>query len=204
MLKKWFKEYIQINEREILTVIGLLITGVIMGVIIYFFVPVTTKQQMLMSAKEVFEISKSETYVKTNIIANGIKTNVLLIGILAVFSITLFGKWLIYTVVLLKGTAIAVYTTLLFSIFGPVWGLVTAILLVILVNILYIPAFIYLTVSFLEINFNIFKVKLRESEIYLVYKMLLTIFCAFILMFSSIVIEQIASSVVLNIYSNIT
>lgn len=203
MLKKWIKEYIEINKREILLVISMLLLGVIIGVGAYIFASAQVKALAISSVKEVFDISKAETYVSTNIILNGIKADVILITILAMLSVTLFGRLVIYLIMILKGAALSVYTILLFNVFGPLWGIVTFILLVLLVNILYIPALIYLTVSFLEVNFNIFKARLNNVNVTGIYKLLLTIIVSFIVMFSSIVVEQVTSSIVLSIYTKI-
>ena len=203
MFKKWITEYIEINKREILIVVGLLFLGIVVGIGIYIFAASSTKALAIESVKSVFEISKSEEYIKTNIVANGIKSDILLIFILAMLSVTLFGKWIIYLIVMLKGVAITIYTILLFNIFGPLWGIVAFILLVILVNMLYLPAFIYLTISFLEINFNIFKAKLKNVNPFEMYKIFMVVFFCFVVMFSSIMVEQLASSLVLNIYTKL-
>lgn len=200
MLKKWIKEYIAINKREILIVIGLLLLGIVIGIGAYVFSSSEIKQMAIESVKKVLDISKEETYVKTNIIKNGIKTNLITICLLAGLSVMLFGKYVIYGLTILKGAAISLYTIVIFNVFGPLLGIVVTLLLVILVNILYIPAFIYLVVTFLEVNFNVFKIKLNSNG-YNVYKLLLAVFVGSILMFSSVIVEQIVSSIVLNIYN---
>lgn len=203
MLKKWFKEYVEINKREILTIVCLMLLGVIIGAGAYIFAGSAIKDLAISSVKEVFDISKSETYVSTNIILNGIKSDVILILILAMLSVTLFGRWIIYLIMILKGAALSVYTIILFNVFGPLWGIITFILLVLLVNILYLPAVIYLTVSFLEVNFNIFKAKFSNMNVTGMYKVLITIILSFVVMFSSIIVEQLVSSIALNIYTQI-
>lgn len=203
MLKKWFKEYIEINKRDILIVISLILLGIIIGIGVYIFSSNEVKLLAQTSVKEVFDISKSETYVKTNIILNGIKADMILILCLLMLSVTLFGKWIIYMLMIIKGASLGLYTILLFSIFGPLWGIITSFLLVLLVNILYLPALIYLVVTLLEVNFNVFKAKISNLNIIGIYKVLLTIFLSFIIMFSSIIVEQISSSIVLKIYTNI-
>lgn len=200
MIKKWLKEYIEINKTDILIVIGFLLLGIIIGVGAYIFSSTSVKELAIESAKNVFDISKSNTYINTNIIANGIKADILLIFVLGILSITLFGRWIIYAIVLIKGASLSLYTIILFKIFGPLWGIVVFLLLVFIVNILYVPAFIYLVVGCLETNFNIFKSRLNGLNI---YKILLVMFLAFVIMFSSIVVEQISSSIVLNIYNKV-
>lgn len=200
MFKKYLESYIRENKVDILIVTTLLLIGLVIGIGIYFFVSNNVKLVAIDSIKQVLDISKEETYIKTNIILNGIKIDLILIGILIVFSVTLFGKWIIYFITVLKGVSTSIYMAVLFNIFGFWWGLLVNLLLVILVNLIYIPAFIYLIVNFLAVNFNIFKAKINAVSI---YKSVLSVILSFILMISSGVIEQIASTVVLNIYGKL-
>lgn len=203
MLKRWFKEYFEINKSDILIVIGLLLLGIIIGIGVYIFSSDTIKEVAIASITNVFDISKSDTYIKTNIIVNGIKSNILLILVLGTLAITLFGRFGIYFIMILKGAAICIYTILLFNVFGPLWGIITTLLLVVLVNIIYLPALIYLVVGFLEVNFSIFKTRINNVNISLISRMLLVVFISFVIIFSSIIVEQIASGIVLNIYNKI-
>ena len=202
MLKKWMKEYIEINKREILIVFGMMLLGVVIGIGAYVFSSSEIKQLAVENVKNVLDISKDGTYVKTNIITNGVKTNLITIILLAILSVTLFGRYIIYCLTIFKGAALSLYTVIIFNVFGPLWGGIVTLLLVILVNILYIPAFVYLVLAFLEVNFNVFKIKLSIKG-YSIYKLFIGIFVSFVIMFSSVIIEQIASSVVLNIYNKI-
>lgn len=203
MLKKWFKEYYISNKHDILIVLSFILIGILIGCGIYIFSSNVVKELAISEVKEVFEISKSETYVKTNIILNGVKADVILICILTFLMLTLFGKYLIYFVMLLKGISISLYTIMLFKIFGPLLGSLVVFMLVIIVNLIYLPALIYITVAFLEVNFNLFKAKINSINATNVTRIVLAIAVSFIVMFSSIVVEQILSSVVLNLYGKI-
>ena len=180
-----------------------ILIGIIIGIGVYLFLSDPVKELAITSVKEVFEISRTEEYVKTNVIFNGIKADLVLVVVLAIFSVMLIGKWLIYAAMMLKGIALSLYTILLFNIFGPLWGMLTVLLLVILVNIIYIPALVYLVVRFLEINFGLFKTRINGLTVSSFSKIIMTVLISFTLMFSSIVVEQIASSIVLNIYSKL-
>lgn len=203
MLKKWIKQYINTNKQEILKLVSLILIGVIIGIGIYIFTGAEVKDLATSSVKKVLEISKSESYVKTNIIANGVRTNLLLIVLIALLSVTLFGKWIIYGLVVLKGLALSLYSILLFKVFGFWWGIIAILILVIFVNIIYIPALIYIVICFLEVHFNIFKIKTNSLQIVNIYKIMFVVIITFLLMFSSIIVEQIGSSVVLSIYKQI-
>lgn len=201
--KKWLKEYFLNNKQDILMVVSLILIGIIIGAVVYIFSGNEVKSVAINCVKEVFEISKSETYVKTNIVVNGIKADIILIFVLFFFTLTLFGKYLIYFIMLLKGVAISIYTAILINIFGMLWGSLVVFMLVILVNILYLPALIYITVAFLEINFNLFKARINSLNALNITKVILAVIAGFMVMFSSTVVEQIVSSIVLNIYGKI-
>lgn len=201
--KKWLKEYFLNNKQDILMVVSLILIGIIIGAVVYIFSGNEVKAVAINCVKEVFEISKSETYVKTNIVVNGIKADIILIFVLFFFTLTLFGKYLIYFIMLLKGVAISIYTAILINIFGMLWGSLVVFMLVILVNILYLPALIYITVAFLEINFNLFKARINSLNALNITKVILAVIAGFMVMFSSTVVEQIVSSIVLNIYGKI-
>ena len=202
MIKKWLKEYIEINKKDITFVISFLVVGIIIGICIYIFLSSDVKNLALKNVKEVFDISKNEGFLKANIILNGIKADIILIIILLILSMTLFGRYVMYGIVTFKGISLSVYTILLFKMFGPLWGMLVTFLLVILVNIIYMPALIYVVVCFLEINFNIFRAKLNNNFSY-IYKAIISTIIAAVLMFSSVIVEQISSTIVLNIYSKI-
>ena len=203
MIKKWLKDYVEINKREIVFVISFLLLGIIIGIGMYIFSSTEIKETLIKGAKQVFDISKDETYLKTNIILNGIKQNTIIILILAILSVTLFGKWIIYGIVILKGMALSIYTIILFNIFGPFWGILVTFLLIILVNLIYLPAYIYIVVCFLEINFNIFKIKIKDKGYSFIYKTIFSVIIAFSLILSSVILEQITSPIVLSIYNKI-
>lgn len=200
MVKRWLKEYINKNIYDILIVVIMLIVGLVVGIGIYLFSPEEPKVMLITSAKSIFELSRDEAYVKTNIISNGLQMNAILLLILSISSVTLFGKHIIKLIAVLKGMAISIYSVVLFKIFGLGYGLVAVSLLILLVNLIYIPVFIYLLVTFLEINFNIFNTRILNANILEKLSVLGKIGLAFIGIFSSIIVEQIMSSVVLSLF----
>lgn len=204
MVKKWLKEYINRNIYDILIILIMLVIGIVVGIGIYIFAPEGSKELLITSAKSIFEISKDAAYIKTNIILNGLEINGILLLILAISSITLFGRYLIQFVVILKGIAISIYVVVLFKIFGLGYGLIAVFLLIILVNLIYLPALIYLTVTFLEINFNVFKTKISSVSLLEKISVFGKVLVAFCMIFSSIVVEQIMSSVMLSIFLKIS
>lgn len=197
------KEYITNNKYDILLISILIAIGITVGIMVYIFLNNEIKELVLVNAKKVFDISKEDTYISANIILNGLKSNIILITILLIFSVTLFGKWAIYLILISKGIAIGIYTGVLFNIFGFWWGIIVFILLVVVVNMLYIPALIYLTAMILGLNFDIFKSRRDCINILNISKVLIVTLTSFFIIFSSIVVEQVASNIVLNIYTKL-
>lgn len=197
------KEYITNNKYDILLISILIAIGITVGIMVYIFLNNEIKELVLVNAKKVFDISKEDTYISANIILNGLKSNIILITILLIFSVTLFGKWAIYLILISKGIAIGIYTGVLFNIFGFWWGIIVFILLVVVVNMLYIPALIYLTAMLLGLNFDIFKSRRDCINILNISKVLIVTLTSFFIIFSSIVVEQVASNIVLNIYTKL-
>ena len=203
MIKKWLKEYIDRNKKDILYITSFLIIGIVIGICLYIFASSEVKNLLINKSKEVFDISKNDSFIKANIILNAIKFNIILIAILAILSTMLFGKWITYGIIILKGISLSIYTILLFNIFGILWGFVVVFLLVIMVNVIYIPALIYIVICFLDVNFNIFKLKPDKKYFYTIYNVVFSVLITLLIMLSSSVVEQISSSLVLNIYSKI-
>ena len=200
MLKKLFKEYVLENKYDLCMVLMLLFIGFVCGIGIYFLANVNTTNELISSIKEVFDISLEGKILKSNILLNGIKINLALIVLLLFFSITLIGRWLVYITTIIKGLSIGIYTCIMFSIFGIWWGLLTSLLLVILVNLVYMPAYIYLATTILAFNFEIFNTKKYSTNLYCIAKMLTKVIASFVFMFSSGIVEQLLTNVVFKIY----
>jgi len=203
VIKRLFREYVLENKYDLCMVVMLLIIGFVSGIGIYFLTNANTTNELISSIKEIFDISLEGKILKSNIILNGVKINLTLILIMLFFSITLIGRWFIYITTIIKGAAIGIYTCIMFSLFGIWWGILTFLLLVILVNLVYIPAYIYLTTTLLAFNFEIFNTKKDSTNLYCIAKMLTKVIAAFVFMFSSGIVEQLLTNVVFQIYTKL-
>lgn len=203
MVRKWLKNYIMENKYEVLLFCTLISIGIVIGVITYFLSGFEIRKLAIEAVTGVLDLSAKEEFLKANIILDGLKSNIFLIGILILMAITLFGRWIIYLIVMLKGISIGLYLAILFNVFGFWWGIVVNILLVILVNIIYLPALIYLCIALSNLNFDAFRTRNDGLTLSQIFKVVWSILFSFIFIFSSIILEQILSSVVLNIYSKL-
>lgn len=203
MLKKWIKNYFVNNKYDVLLFAAIITIGVFIGISTFLLSGEKTQGIVVESVTGVLDLSVKEEFIKANIIADGLKSNLVLILIMIFFSITLFGKWGIYIIMLLKGTGIGIYSAVLFTVFGFWWGLLVNMLLVIIINLIYIPSLIYIAVSLVGLNFYAFKTRNDGLTSKQIFRTILDIFMGFVLIFSSVILEQILSTITLNIYATL-
>lgn len=183
-------------------VVGLLICiliGVISGFIIYNFSGKEVKDRLVNQMTESIEYSNNGEIIKSEVIYNGIKNNISLVFFMFVFSIMLYGTILIYFIFIIKGVSIGIYIGTLFGIFGFWWGLLVILILVILVNVVYIPAMIFIGSTFINYNLNVLEYKSDVSKVTSISKILLCVIFGLIIIFSSIIIEQLMGNCVIKI-----
>jgi hypothetical protein len=200
LIKKWLKNYIIDNKYEVLLFSTLFLIGVVVGIMTYIFAGDEVRRVSMEAVTGVLDLSSKEEFLKSNIIMDGLKSNIILIGILILMSITLFGRWGIYIIMMLKGISIGLYTAVIFNVFGIWWGIVVNLLLVVLVNVVYVPAIIYLCIVLNNLNFDAFRTRNDGLTSKQLFGVIGSILFSFILIFSSIILEQIFSTIVLNIY----
>lgn len=203
MLKKWIKNYFVNNKYDVLLFVAIITIGVFIGISTFLLSGEKTQGIVVESVTGVLDLSVKEEFIKANIIADGLKSNLVLILIMIFFSITLFGKWGIYIIMLLKGIGIGIYIAVLFTVFGFWWGLLVNMLLVIIINLIYIPSLIYIAVSLVGLNFYAFKTRNDGLTSKQIFRTILDIFMGFVLIFSSVILEQILSTITLNIYATL-
>lgn len=204
MIKRWIKNYLIDNKYEVLLFCTIVIIGITIGITTFLVSSEKTQGIGVEAVTGVLNLSVKEEFIKANIIADGIKSNLILLLILFILSITLFGKWGIYAVMFIKGVGIGIYTVVLFNVFGLWWGLLVNIMLVLFVNLIYMPALIYIGISLVNFNFDLFKIRNDGLTSKKLLRVIANLMISFVFMFSSIILEQILSTVMLNIYSKIS
>ena len=126
-------------------------------------------------------------------------SNIILIAIIYFSSITLIAFGIVSGVNLFKGFAIGLYIPTLFQVFGFGNGILALFLLVIVPNIIYIPAFVYISVNSLKLNYNILD-KSNNKNISLIFKECGKLIMGFSVIALSVIIEQFLCLGVINIY----
>ncbi|MDD2627614.1 MAG: stage II sporulation protein M [Clostridia bacterium] len=202
MFKRWLKRYINEKRKIIIILLVSIIAGIIAGVLLYNF---SVKEEKTILREQIIGVMQSygKEVIKTNVIYNGIKNNVGYILMLFIFSIMMFGNFLICFWFAIKGIAIGIYISILFGMFGPWWGILITVMLVILVNIVYLPAMIYIGTTFIDYNSSVFdKEKNKFKNRTLSGTLVKTMFGMGIIL-SSIILESIMSNWVAKIYISI-
>ena len=201
MFKRYIHKYIKENRNEIFIIAIMLIVGIISGIIMFALIRNESIDILIESMNETLSLSTNKSFVKMSIVLNAAKNNALLIVVMLFLSITLIGRGCIYAFTLLKGIILGIYTCILLQIFGIGYGALVVLMQVILVNVIYIPAYIYLAVELILFNLDLFKI--RTSGINLYTKLATKIGAVFVVMFSSSIIEQIFTNISLNLYSKL-
>lgn len=200
-MKKYLRNYIEENFKVLSIIFFCLIIGLVIGVIMYNMIDSTLREEIINSMKQTLELTKQENFTGINVIKNGMVANAVLVMVIYLISLSLIAPYLISILSISKGLAIGVYVPTLFQIFGPSKGLVALLLLVVLPNLIYIPAYMYISTNSLKFNYSI--VSKESSKTSLVTKESIKLLIGFSIMFLSIVVEQLTTLGVISLYGSI-
>lgn len=201
-MKRYLSKYINENTRGIVIFLGLILIGILVGIISYNFIPQTNKQELLNSIKTTLDLSKQSDFNGIDILKNGLTSNLFLISIIILASLTFIAPIILCVIFAIKGFALGIYIDILFNIFGFGNGLLTMLLLVIIPNIFYLPAMIYIGVNALNFHYNISD-KSTSSYLTPIVKQCYQLCIAMAIIILSIIIEQSLSYIVFSIYAKL-
>lgn len=199
MLKKLISEYVYQNKKIVVGLFICIAIGVISGLIMYLLSNDNVKENLENQMIEAIKLSDNGEYIKTGIIYNGIRNNLIYILIMFALSIMLYGSLIIYLLYLLKGISIGIYIATLFSMFGIGWGLLVIFILVILVNLVYLPGIVFIGITLINYNLNIMEYRSETKKITSFSKVIFNIIFGLLIIFSSIIVEQLMSNIVVKI-----
>ncbi len=200
-MKKYLRNYIEENFKILSIIFFCIIIGLVVGIIFYNVINPTLKEEIIKSMRQTLELTKQENFTGINVIRNGIASNAILVMIIYLISLSLIAPYLMSVLSISKGLAIGVYIPTLFQIFGPSKGIVALLLLVVLPNLIYIPAYMYISANSLRFNYGI--ISKENSRTSLVVKESVKLLIGFSIMFLSIVIEQFTTLGVISLYGSI-
>lgn len=200
-MKKYLRNYIEENFKILSIIFFCIIIGLVVGIIFYNVINPTLKEEIIKSMRQTLELTKQENFTGINVIRNGMVANAVLVMIIYLISLSLIALYLMSVLSISKGLAIGVYIPTLFQIFGPSKGIVALLLLVVLPNLIYIPAYMYISANSLRFNYGI--ISKENSRTSLVVKESVKLLIGFSIMFLSIVIEQFTTLGVISLYGSI-
>lgn len=196
-MKKYLKEYIQENINSIIVILLFIIFGLVVGIFCFNISNKEIKNEIILNVKNTLDIAKSENFEGINIILNSIGVNIFIIAIIYFSAITLIPKILINITSFLKGVSLGLYIPVLFNILGVSEGVVSLILLIVLPNIIYIAAYIYMCNNSIIFHEKVLEHGIKFSIVCLES---LKIVITFALIISSIILEQVGVFIVINNY----
>ena len=199
MLKKLLKEYLVQNKKIVLGLFLCLAVGILSGIIIYNFSSKEVKSILTSQMVEAIKLSDNGEFIKTDVIYNGVRNNIAYIFLMFVFSIMLYGTVFIYLLYIVKGLSIGIYIGTLFGIFGLWWGMLAFLLMVILINMVYLPALSFVGITLISYNLDIMEYIRETKNISTFSKVLVKVLFGLMIIFSSIIIEQLMSNVIIKI-----
>ena len=197
----YIKEYINDNFKSIVFIFSCIIIGIVVGIFTFNLIPNATKTEIIQTLSNTLSSTKSENFEGINVIKNGIISNCILVLILYFSSITLIAPGLVCIINVFKGFAVGLYIPTLFYIFGFGNGIVALFLLVLIPNLIYIPAFIYLSIN--SISFHYKLIGVEESKIKITIKEIYKLILGFSVIVLSVIVEQLLSLGIIHIYMNI-
>lgn len=202
MLKKLLREYIAENRKVVTLLFVCIITGILAGIVIYSVSGKEVKDILTSQMTEAIKITDNGEFVKTEVIYNGVKNNIAYIFVMFVFSIMLYGTVFIYLLYIVKGLSIGIYVGTIFGIFGFFWGALVVLLMVVLINVVYLPALSFIGVTMINYNLDLMEYKREVRKVNTLSKVIVKTLFGLMIIFSSIIIEQLMSNIVIKIVSN--
>lgn len=197
---KILKEYVNSNFKKIAVLLSCLLIGLVIGIVLYKFLDNNIKVELIKTLKTTLDYSKSDDFEGINIIKNGLVSNAILVFFIYVSALTLIAPAMICIINGFKGFAIGLYIPTLFEVFGVGNGILTLLILVILPNLIYIPSYIYLSINSLDLHYYIIDRGVKEIRVNFFAKEIYRLVLGFSMISLCIIIEQLLSICVINIY----
>ena len=199
-MKKYLINYIKENSK-VITVLALFIAiGIVAGIIEYQFTKEESTNELKESIVSTLDISKQDNFDGINVIKNGITTNLILVLLIYFSTITIISPALVSLFNFIKGFSLGIYIPIIFNIFGVGNGILSVIFLVVLPNIIFVPAYIFLSTNAINLHYYIISKDRNESKTKVLIKQLTFFIISFSFIFLSVLLEQILSTNVINIY----
>ncbi len=195
-MNKSIQKYFLDNISTITKFLVVYLVGMVLGIVIFNLTGV--KQEYVQIIKDILEPVKQDNFEGINIIANGLKNNAIFILMLYSSLLTIIAPIILTVFLIIKAVATGIYMCTLFSIFGVFKGVLVVSSAVVLPFLICTLGYIIICTSIINLAAKIReKIDFRE-----IVKQGYWLLISFSLISFSIVIEQLMSEVMFNIYVN--
>ena len=193
-MNKSIQKYILENLHTILKLLIIYLVGIVIGIILFNLSNIKTDYVDIV--KNVFDSVNQENFKSVNVILNGLKNNVLFIGLLYLSLITLIAPIAVCVLLMLKAIITGIYICCLFSVFGVGSGLIAVFLSVILPLIFTLSAYIFISNNIINIYISFTsdgKIEFKD-----IVKNIYWLIISFSLISFSLVLEQVMTGIIFN------
>ena len=193
------QKYILENLHTILKLLIIYLVGIVIGIILFNLSNIKTDYVDIV--KNVFDSVNQENFKSINVILNGIKNNVLFIGLLYLSLITLIAPIAVCVLLMLKAIITGIYICCLFSVFSVGSGLIAVFLSVILPLIFTLFAYIFISTNIINIYISFTsdgKIEFKD-----IIKNIYWLIISFSLISFSLVLEQAMTGIIFNLYKGL-
>ena len=158
------KEHVVNNKKEYMLVLLLFIIGIFLGVFFINHIQETQKLEITTYLSTFMEKMKNtETLDYMELLKNSIGQNILLAVVLWFFGTTVIGIPVVFGLILYRGFCLGYTISVCVTILGVPQGVLFALILLLLQNIIFIPAILALAVSGFKLYKSIIKDRNKEN-----------------------------------------
>lgn len=198
-MNKSIQKYVGQNIGIISKILVVYAIGIVIGIVLFSITDI--KQEYINIVKEIFDMTKQENFSGINIVANGIKNNTTFIVLLYSTILTVIAPLLVCLFIILRAIITGIYMCTIFCIFGIGKGIIVVVLGIIIPLIVSLLGYILICTNVINIFHNMSngnKIELKD-----IIKQIYWLIISYSLISFSIVIEQLMTSIIFNMYKQI-
>lgn len=164
IIRKVITEHIQINLKEYVIVLSILMLGVIVGVIFVNQLSDNQKSELNLYITSFVDLMKGDNDIDTiGLLQNSIKQNITLTILLWFVGSTVIGLPIVYGIILFRGFCLGYTISAIVAILGTSKGMIFTMSTMLLQNIIFIPCILALAVSGTKLYKSIMKDRRKEN-----------------------------------------